>query len=219
MEVMAQSWVAQLGRDRGREVLQRSLGGLGTHDGSGVLNHLGEPREKRKPVDWDQILASTIGQRIRREAAFHRPPRRMPDQIGVVPGLVCRPEKPAVMAVIDTSSSMQRPHFERIRYELEKLRTLAEVTVVQCDKAIQRTFALRGPLETIVGRGGTDLRPPLEQKVLDQHRPSLVIYFTDGDGPAAHRAPAVPVVWCLSADPKSGAIKVPAPWGRVVDLR
>ena len=115
------------------------------------------------------------------------------------------------MVAIDTSSSMKRAHFERIRNELEQLRRLAEVTVVQCDKVIRKTYALREPLQTIVGRGGTDLRPPLAVDVLNQYRPRLVIYFTDGDGPVPKREPTVPLVWCLPANAKP-----PASWGRVV---
>ena len=38
--------------------------------------------------------------------AFHRPPRRLPDLIGILPAQCRLAVKPVVMAVIDTSDSM-----------------------------------------------------------------------------------------------------------------
>ncbi len=213
MESVHQTLIAQIHNSQNREALHWALSGIGAHSGTGTMTHLGDPPPHHKPLPWAQILNDAIGQRVRREATYHRPPRRMPKQVGVVPGTICRPEKPPVMAAIDTSSSMKREQFERIRGELDCLRTLAFVTVVQCDKKIRNTFTLRGQLHTIVGRGGTDLRPPLEPEFLDRHRPSMVIYFTDGDGRVPKRAPDVPVVWCLTTKNKP-----PASWGQVVKL-
>ena len=61
--------------------------------------------------------------------------------------------------------------------------------------------------------GGTDLRPPFEPEILCKLRPDVVVYFTDGCGPAPERPPRMPVIWCLTpiGDP-------PARWGHVVRM-
>lgn len=95
--------------------------------------------------------------------------------------------------------------------ELRTMATSHDVVVVECDAEIQRTYPFTGELPEVCGRGGTDLRPPLEPAVLATIRPDVVVYFTDGEGPAHADAPRVPVLWCLTlgAEP-------PAPWGRTV---
>ena len=211
LDALQQALVSQLLRSKDRAALHWAISGLGDHDGRGLINDLRDPTASQTPIRWEKLLAGTAGQRARQEPNLLRPPRRMPERIGVIPGTSLRPEKPRVLAAIDTSSSMKRKHFERIRFELDQLRKISDVTVVQCDKRIRKTFALRGPLQTISGRGGTDLRPPLAADFLCRHRPDVVIYFTDGDGPAPPCQPKVPVIWCLT----SGS-KLPARWGRVV---
>jgi predicted metal-dependent peptidase len=101
---------------------------------------------------------------------------------------------------------------ETVDGELRRLARAYPVTVVECDAAVRRAYRYR-PLVSVTGRGGTDFRPPLEEAFLRQHRPDLVLFFTDGFGPAPERAPRVPVVWCLM--PKG---KAPAPWGRVLHM-
>jgi predicted metal-dependent peptidase len=213
LESMREALIAQLLRTGDRAALHRAISGVGVHVPIAEIENLGRVHENRTTLNWSQVLANSIGQRARREATFHRPPRRMPSHVGVVPGTVCRPDRPPVVVAIDTSSSMKSSHFEQIRVELEQLRKLADVTVIQCDKVIRKTFKLRGKLETISGRGGTDLRPPLAAEILNRHQPGLVIYFTDGDGPVPSKAPSTPVVWCLTSKAKP-----PASWGRVLRL-
>ncbi len=213
LEAIQQSLVSQLSRVGDRAALHWAISGLGRHDGGGILENIHDPASRPTPIPWQPILSRMIGHRANREATFLRPSRRMPERVGISPGVVYRPQHPPVLAAIDTSSSMQLRHFERIRAELDVLSRIAKVTVVQCDKQIRKTYSLRGPLRTIVGRGGTDLRPPLERQFLGQHHPSLVAYFTDGDGPVPDHRPPVPVLWCLTTDAKP-----PAPWGDVVKL-
>ena len=73
-----------------------------------------------------------------------------------------------------------------------------EIHVVECDAEITAEYRFAGSLEELQGRGGTDLCPPLEPQVLRRVRPDVVVYFTDGDGPAPDLAPKVPVIWCLT---------------------
>lgn len=213
LESMREAMIAQLLQSGDRDAVYRALGGAGQRIPLAAIENLRADSANLTTLNWSQILASTIGQRAHREASFHRPSRRMPNHVGLVPGTVCRPDWPPLLVAIDTSSSMKSSHFQQIRAELEQLRAMADVTVIQCDRVIRNTFKLRGSLETISGRGGTDLRPPLAAETLRRHQAGLIIYFTDGDGPVPDQAPATPLIWCLTSHAKP-----PASWGRVVRL-
>jgi predicted metal-dependent peptidase len=117
------------------------------------------------------------------------------------------------MAVIDTSGSMSAKLLSAVGGELARLARWYEVLIVECDERVRRVYAYR-PLERVQGRGGTDLRPPLERAFLREHRPDLVLVFTDGFGPAPERPPGIPVVWCVLP----GGVR-PARWGRQIQLR
>jgi predicted metal-dependent peptidase len=114
------------------------------------------------------------------------------------------------MAVIDTSGSVTSDLLSQIDGELRRLAKHYEVLVVECDCQIQRTYPYQ-TLTTVWGRGGTDLRPPLEKDFLRQHKPDLVVYFTDGYGPAHQCQPAVPVIWCLTPNGTE-----PVKWGKKI---
>ena len=118
------------------------------------------------------------------------------------------------MAVIDTSASMTNDLLQQIGQELVKMQSSHEVVVVECDDEIQRTYPFKGKLRKVHGRGGTDLRPPFEREILAKLRPDVVVYFTDGEGPAPNDPPRVPVLWCLTP----GA-QPPAQWGRTAWMK
>jgi predicted metal-dependent peptidase len=116
--------------------------------------------------------------------------------------------------VIDTSGSISSEILSRIDGELRRLARNHSVLVVQCDAAVHSVEEYRGSLTVVEGRGGTDLRPPFARAFLRKHRPDLVVYFTDGHGPAPTAKPAVSVIWCLAANGRD-----PAGWGRIVRMR
>jgi predicted metal-dependent peptidase len=102
---------------------------------------------------------------------------------------------------------------ELINDELARLAKHYAVLVVECDARVHAVFEYRAPLTTVHGRGGTDFRPPLTRKFLRKHWPDLVVYFSDGFGPAPQRSPQTPVVWCLVPGGRR-----PATWGRVIQM-
>lgn len=165
------------------------------------------------PVDWRAALRRFVARSVEVRPQFARPPRRFPRLAGVVPGRALRPGKAKVMAVIDTSGSVTPDLLARISAELDRLARLNEVIVVECDAAVQRTYTYRGPLDHVRGRGGTDLRPPLEPSFWRPLRPDVAVYFTDGYGPAHERQPGLPVLWCLVPNGQP-----PADWGKVVRI-
>jgi predicted metal-dependent peptidase len=164
-------------------------------------------------IDWRKQLRRYVAQTAVPHPTFHRPPRRMPELIGIFPGQCRLAVKPVIMAIIDTSDSMILALLEIIKAELKRLARDFQVMVVECDTVIQASYPYRGSLKMVHGRGGTDLRPPFEAQFLAKIRPDVVIYFTDGDGPAPDRPPSMPVIWCLT--PLGSR---PVAWGREIQM-
>src|SRR5581483_1812220 len=129
------------------------------------------------------------------------------------PGRGRRPTRPRILAAIDTSASLGLDSLSQISMELARLSSSHEVVIVECDAKIQRVYEYRDPIQCVQGRGGTDFRPVFGSDFLRTQRPDIVIYFTDGDGPAPPRRPAVPVIWCLTQ-----AGRKPAPWGDMIRM-
>ncbi len=56
-----------------------------------------------------------------------------------------------------------------------------------------------GPLHSVMGRGGTDLRPPFQGDLLRQHRPGRRRLFYRRMRPYFPESPpALPVLWVLT---------------------
>jgi hypothetical protein len=164
----------------------------------------------RGQLNWPRILRRFVGRELESRPMYNRPPRRFPDLVGIVPGQRRQQAKPRIMAVIDTSGSMSRSLLERISGELARLARRFCVKVVECDEKVRRTYDFR-PLTKVVGRGGTDFRPPLKRAFLRKHRPDLILFFTDGHGPAPARPPGRPLIWCLTDQGQR-----PADWGQAI---
>jgi predicted metal-dependent peptidase len=184
--------------------------GLGDTPGGGVE---GVSRGAGGVMDWRLLLRRYVGQALDVRPVYSRPPRRFPDMVGILPGRGRRAGRPKVMTVIDTSGSITPTLLTLIDCELRRLATCHDVVVVECDCRIQRTYRYER-LKEVWGRGGTDLRPPLERAFLRQHRPDLVVYFTDGYGPAPDKPPGVPLIWCIVPGGEC-----PAPWGRQIYMK
>lgn len=133
---------------------------------------------------------------------------------GILYGRQARGAKPKIMAVIDTSGSMSDELLAKLSTELLRLSKTHEVTVVECDTEIHRHYRLKGPIHSVLGRGGTSFRPPFEKKFLKTIKPDLIVYLTDGCGDAPEKGPPVPVLWLIT----EGGVP-PAPWGKVVFIQ
>ena len=164
-------------------------------------------------LNWKSLIDRAAGFTTRRAATYGPPPRRVPHLVGIVAADRIRGHRQSIMAVIDTSRSMTFVHWDHVLGELNRLNALGEVTVVECDNEIRDCYPLRDAIKRVTGRGSTDLRPVFEPEFLAKVRPDVVVYFTDGEGPAPDRAPRVPVVWCLTPDGRR-----PAPWGVIARL-
>jgi predicted metal-dependent peptidase len=186
----------------------RSLAGSVAGDAAEAVR-----RGRRGTVDWRAVLRRHVGRVLEVRPVYNRPPRRFPEMLGILPGRGRQASRPKVLAVIDTSASITPALLTAIDGELARLARHHEVTVAECDVRVQAVYRYR-PLQQAHGRGGTDLRPPLQPAFLRQHRPDVVVYLTDGHGPAPDRPPRTPVIWCLTPGGTP-----PVSWGRRVQMR
>jgi hypothetical protein len=152
-------------------------------------------------VDWITALQRVACSRTEPHQSMRRPNRRDPQcrRIGELPGWGRRPARARLLVALDTSGSMPETCFPRIAAELQGIARRADVTVVECDAAIQREYAFKGALTEIKGRGGTDLRPVFARDLLARLRPDCVVYFTDGDGTFPAADPGVRTLWVLTS--------------------
>ena len=171
-------------------------------------------------LPWDRLLKRLVASLSAPRATRGWPSRRQPDRVGVVPGRRRRRERPAVLAVVDTSASMTPRELSEVSDELAALgrggRT--RVAVMHCDTEIRHEEWLPpgGRVRHYHGRGGTNLCPPFAPSVIERYAPSLIVYFTDGQGPTpAEAPPGVGVLWVLTG-PRP---RVPAGWGRAVAMQ
>lgn len=209
LRVVVQDAVIDVGIDKIPEALRPRLQALG------IGHHAGQQecdlsRGKRGQLDWVRLLRRFVGRHLAIRPDFTRPARRFPDLVGVLPGKRRRGGRPHILAVIDTSASMTVRLLEQVNGELARLAAEHKVTVVENDARIQRVYPYRR-IKSVAGRGGTDLRPPFERSFIQTHRPDLIVYFTDGLGPAPSDQPGLPVLWCLTPHGKT-----PAQWGEAV---
>jgi len=188
----------------------------GHHDGA--LDALLSP-EGLGSLRWNELLRQYAQALKTRRLTRRWPSRRSPERVGVVPGRRAEPDRRVVLAAIDTSGSMTHSELTAIAAELVGLTALdVRVAVVQCDAEVRAEGWLgRGAtVDRAVGRGGTDLRPPFSLAVLQHYGPSVIVYFTDGYGPAPDAAPpGVEVLWVLTGT----SPVVPARWGRSVCMK
>jgi predicted metal-dependent peptidase len=162
-------------------------------------------------VDWRAALRAFVAQARAPVHTWARPSRRFPSRIGELPGRTYRLRdvlRPTLVVAIDTSLSMTREELAEVARQLRPLSQLTRLVIVECDAAITRVYPFAGTLESVKGRGGTDLRPVFDPRFLGAHGADGVIYFTDGDGPYPETAPRVPTLWMLT---KPGEFE--CPWG------
>ena len=177
---------------------------------------------KERAQDWRTALLAYVTTLFSSELQWLPPSRRHAWQKLYLPG---HPRKPFINLVVavDTSGSVidELPRF------LTELGALAEsfgdyiITLIQCDAAIQSVREYTNddvfPKEGLAfhGLGGTDLRPPF--RYVAEHLPeppNVLVYLTDGDGPAPAQEPPYPVIWCLTPDGKR-----PATWGVALSMQ
>ena len=94
-----------------------------------------------------------------------------------------------------------------------------ELTLICCDEEVRsvREYGPDNPLTVedlqFEGGGGTDFRPVFEWVEANQAELNVMVFLTDGDGPAPASGPGYPVLWALTPGDEP-----PASWGQAVQL-
>lgn len=148
---------------------------------------------------------------------YRRPNRRFAwdPAAPIRPSLAGAP--PRVALVVDTSGSMLGGALEAAVSEARGVLAAcgAGVTFVAADAVVQGSVSdvrtVRELLGKLKGGGGTDFRPAFDALLARRQRPDVVIFATDGYGPAPEKEP-IPTIWLLiGKDPPK-----PAEWGAYV---
>jgi len=160
--------------------------------------------EKSKPsVDWKRLLrlfASTNG----RSYVSHTM-KRISKRYGTRPGIkIKRLWKIAV--VIDTSGSINEATLQLFLNEINHIhRCGADITLIQCDSAVQEVITYKPSMTVKVkGGGGTNFDPVLELIKKSKNNYSGVIYFTDGFAPSPKVKIKQSLLWVITPDGKTG---------------
>ncbi len=137
-----------------------------------------------------------------------------------LPGLV--DQEPEIVIIRDTSASVSDRAMNYANNEaVNAMRSIGVDTVWLIDADVQTKGAPRRvninalKIATVRGRGGTSFVQPLAAITKLTPRPSVAIYFTDGDGEAPPKPPpGIQVIWCIL--PSRHRNLRPAPWGHVI---
>ncbi len=164
-----------------------------------LLNYI-KSLERTKPgVDWKRLLrlfASTNG----RSYVAHTM-KRISKRYGTRPGIkIKRQWKLAV--VIDTSGSIDEITLQLFLNEINHVyRCGADVTIIQCDAAVQSVEAYKPNMSIKVkGGGGTNFDPGLSFIKTSKSNYSGVIYFTDGYASAPTIKIKQPLIWVITPE-------------------
>ncbi len=178
-------------------------------------------------IDWRVKLAQLVRASIAHKAgavshAFKRPSRR---QAGLgygagtptLPALIA--PLPRVAIALDTSGSMSRAIMAEAMAEVQGIiKSLgAACDFVTCDAELGKLTTVTSVAQAtkvIQGGGGTDFRPVFAAFDKRKPAPDILVYLTDGCGPAPTHAPKYRTIWALIG--KHAA--TPAQWGSVVTI-
>ncbi len=138
----------------------------------------------------------------------------------VLPAL--RRPKPYVAIAVDTSGSMSSKDLREAVSEAKGilLSVGAEVVFIACDAAVGAVRRVRDTEELIsclVGGGGTDFSPVFDAVGTLYPRPEVLVYFTDGMGPApAKPPPRLHTIWVLVGKAACEPHFPGEPWGDMI---
>lgn len=165
---------------------------------------------KPPQIPWRQKLSRAV-----RAAIAYRPgavdyhynkPSRRQAGVGFGPGKPIMPALrapiPRVAVIVDTSGSMAQEELAEAVSECSGIlkATGSEATFCACDAKVhtlQKVRHWKDVTKLLEGGGGTDFRPPIEAMAEQRPRPDVVVFITDGMGPAPATPPPFKMVWVL----------------------
>lgn len=171
---------------------------------------------------WQVILKKYVGtiaanKRASRARLNRRQPERF-DLSGRVDEKILK-----IVVAIDTSGSVDDRMIRRIFNEIFAIlaKRKHEVTVIECDAAVQRVYRVKSVAEVktkIKGRGGTSFSPVIDHINNDRYfRDALLIYFTDGFGESKIPRPRTyRNIWVVFDEARN--LSLEEPYGAVIAL-
>lgn len=172
--------------------------------------------KKRNPkVNWKRALKIFSSSSRRTKVKFTV--KRVSKRYGTRPGLkIQRSQKIAV--AIDTSGSISLDELNMFFNEIHSMwQNGAEIEVIECDAAVQKTYNYRGKFpEFVHGRGGTNFDPVFGY--LNKNTKVLYdgcIYLTDGYAPAPEIKPRCKVFWVITPE---GSLGTHLKFGRALQI-
>jgi predicted metal-dependent peptidase len=173
---------------------------------SSIRNLINIIIEKRNPkINWKRALKIFSSSSRRTKVKFTV--KRVSKRYGTRPGLkIQRSQKIAV--AVDTSGSVSYEELNMFFNEIHSMwQNGAEIEVIECDAAIQKTYSYKGKFpEFVHGRGGTAFDPVFEY--LNKNRNVLYdgcIYLTDGYAAAPVIKPRCKVFWVITPEGSLGS--------------
>lgn len=147
--------------------------------------------------DWRGYLRRFSGgsQRVYTKKLRRKPNKRFDEN----PGLKIKQRRHMLLA-IDTSGSVNENELREFFNEIDHIhKTGTEITIVQCDTAINNISAYKPNQEIkIYGRGGTSFQPVIDYYNENFHRYTSLVYFTDGEAWSPDNVKGR-ILWVLSS--------------------
>lgn len=171
---------------------------------------------------WQAILKKYVGTiAANKRASRTRLNRRQPERFDLSGRMDEKILK--IVVAIDTSGSVDDRMIKQIFNEIFAIlaKRKHEVTVIECDAAVQRVYRVKSAAEVktkVKGRGGTCFAPVIEHINNDRYfRDALLIYFTDGFGESKIPRPRTyRNIWVVFDDTRN--LSVEELYGAVITL-
>jgi predicted metal-dependent peptidase len=179
-----------------KEVAEQVQRSRGTVPGelSEYINKLFEKTES--VIDWKSYLRRFGARASKIET---KKTRKKPNiRFGSGPAIKIHPKRKTLVA-IDTSGSVGEKDLLEFFNEIEHIfKSGTEVTIMECDSYVHRTYEYKGMKEDVLrvsGRGGTSFQPVMDEVLKTPGKYMNIIYLTDGYAPAPTKVPLVPILW------------------------
>ena len=161
--------------------------------------------DKRNPkINWRRVL--NIFSSSSRKTSVKYTNKKISKRYGTRPGIyIKRSQKIAV--AIDTSGSINIDDFNIFFSEIYFMwKNGAEIVIIECDSAVQRTYPYQGKLPTeIRGRGGTAFDPVFSYLNMDRFiKYDGCVYLTDGYAAEPKIKPHCKLLWVITSDGQTG---------------
>ena len=156
-------------------------------------------------LPWNRILQKYLRNMAKADYSFRKPNRRFfPDYH--LPSLHSEGLMEIAVAV-DSSGSVKQEKFTRFVSENDAIlrhERPESLTLIQFDTEIKSTDVITSTRELaqikFTGRGGTRIAPVI--KWAREHKPNVLIIFTDGHFRNDSPDPGVPIIWIIDENPR-----------------